>query len=129
MIEAKMVDILLADTGVAAIVGTKIFPVVVRQTTSLPSLIYRRLPGGERTYSLAGRGGMTTVIVAIYGWATDYATARSLADAVRDALDAYTSNTSTNIQVASVTDGADDWSDELGAFGCGVEVRLMFLEA
>lgn len=128
MIEAKMVDILLADAGVAAIVGTRIDPVVVRQTTSFPSVIYRRLPGGERTYSLAGRGGMTTVTVALYGWATDYATARSLANAIRDALDAYTSSASDGIQVASVTDGADEWIDELGAFGCGVEARLMFME-
>lgn len=129
MIEAKMVDILLADAGVAAIVGTRIDPVVVRKMTEFPSLIYRRLPGGERTYSLAGRGGMTTVAVALYGWATDYATARSLADAVRDALDAYTSNATDGIQVASVVDGADEWIDELGAFGCGVETRLSFLEA
>ena len=71
---------------------------------------------------------MTTVAVALYAWALDYATARNLADQVRDALDAYTSNTSTNIQVATVTDGADEWIDELGAYGCGLEARLMFLE-
>lgn len=128
MIEDKMVDLLLADAGVAAIAGDRVFPVVVRQTTAFPSVIYRRLPGGERTYSLAGRGGMTTVTVALYGWATSYTTARSLADAIRDALDAYTSNGSTDIQLASVTDGADEWIEELGAFGCGVEVRLMFME-
>ena len=128
MIEAKMVDILLADAGVAAIVGTRIFPVVIRQTVAFPSVTYRRLPGGERTYSLSGRAGMTTVSVALYAWALDYATARNLADQVRDALDAYTSNTSTNIQVATVTDGADEWVDELGAYGCGLEARLMFLE-
>lgn len=123
-----MVDVLLADAGVAAIVGTRIFPVVVRQNTTLPGLTYRRLPGGERTYSLTGRGGFTSVIVALYAWATDYATARNLADQVRDALDAYTSNGATDIQVASVSDGADDWIDDLGAFGCGLDVTLKFLE-
>jgi glycogen debranching enzyme len=68
------------------------------------------------------------VIVAVYAWATDYATARNLADQVRDALDAYTSNGATDIQVASVSDGADDWIDDLGAFGCGLDVTLKFLE-
>jgi hypothetical protein len=128
MIEAKMIDILLADGGITAICGTRIFPVVVRQTTALPSLTYRRLPGGDRTYSLAGRGHFTSVVVALYAWAADYPTARSLADQVRDALDAYTSNDDAGIHVATVNDLGDEWIDDLVAFGCGLEVTLKFLE-
>jgi hypothetical protein len=128
MIESKMVDVLLAASGVTAIIGTRIFPVVVKQTTAFPSLVYRRLPGGERTYSLAGSAGWTTVIVAIYAWASDYPTARSLANEVRKALDAYASNTADNIQVASVSDGGDEWIDELAVYGCGVDVTLHYLE-
>jgi hypothetical protein len=71
---------------------------------------------------------MATALVALYGWAADYATARGLADAMRDALDVYATNASDDIQLASVSDGADEWVDGLEAFGCGVEVRLMFQE-
>lgn len=128
MIEAKMVDVLLAHTGVTNLVGTRIFPVIVRQTPAFPSITYRRQPGGERTYSMVGSAGFTTVLVALHGWATDYPTARLLADQVRDALDAYTSNAADGIQVASITDLGDEWVDELKVFACGVEATLKFLE-
>lgn len=128
MIEAKMIDILLADTGITAICSTRIFPVIVRQTTAFPSLTYRRLPGGDRAYSLAGRAHFTSVVVALYGWAVDYPTARNLVDQVRDALDAYTSSDAAGIQVATVNDLGDEWSDEAQVFGCGLEVTLKFLE-
>ena len=92
-------------------------------------LTYRRLPGGERTYTLAGRGGFTTVVVAIYAWATDFPTARNLADQVRDALDAYTSSAADGIQVGLVGDLGDEWIDDIRAYGCGLEVTLKFTEA
>ncbi len=128
MIEAKMIDILLADTGVTALVGTRIDPVIVTVDTTLPSLTYRRAAGGERTYTLAGRGHYTSVVVDLYGWARDYPTARNLADQVRDALDAYMSNNAGDIDLATVVDLPDDYFADLNAYGCGLQVTLKFAE-
>lgn len=127
-IEAHVVDVLLADSAVAAIVGTRVFPVVVRKTTDLPGLTYARLGQGERTYSLAGRAGMATTAIGLNACALTYTQARALADAVRDALDAYGD---ANIQVAWVIDGDDDYqapSDDTIIYVCRVVVNVMYTE-
>lgn len=123
-----MVDVLLADSAVTAIIGSRIDAVVVRQETMLPALTWRRLPGGERTYSFAGSAGYTTVLVAMDAWATTFQQARTLIDAVRAALDAYASNDSAEIQLATVLEGGDAFDETLQAYGCGLEVTLRFLE-
>ncbi len=127
-IETKIVTRLTGYSAVTAVVGTRIFPVVVRQDTALPCVTYRRL-SGERDYSLAGRAGWAGARVSLTAWAQDYATARSLADNLRNALDAYSDGTSDGIQIASVLDGADGYDPDVDVFGCSIEVAVAYLEA
>lgn len=125
VIEADLVAVLADDAAVAGLVGDRIFPVVVRQETALPALTYARL-GGERTYVLAGAAHWTTVQIGLTAWATEYAQARTLADAVRQALDGYTGPT--GIEIASVQDGADEYEATLDVFGCTLTVTVQFSE-
>jgi hypothetical protein len=125
LIEQHLAPLLLADSAIAALVGDRIFPVVVRQDTALPALTYARL-GSERTYVLAGAAHWTTVQIGVTAWAPEYAQARALADAVRQALDGYTGTT--GIEVASVQDGADEYESTLDVFGCTLNVTVQFSE-
>jgi len=117
MIEQRIKSLLLADATIAAAVGSRITPIVMRQETGLPALVYRRLDSTPN-YTLAGRGGWRTVIVQVACWADDYTEARILAEAVRQALDAYSEPSATgSIRFISVGDGADEYAPEIEAFG------------
>lgn len=118
MIEQRIVSMMAADATIAAAVGQRISPVVLRQDTALPSLVYRRL-AADPEYTLAGRAGWRTVTLQIACWALEYADARALAEAVRELLDAYSETSDVgSIRFISVADGADEYVSELDAYGC-----------
>ena len=127
MIEKAMVAVLLDSTDVTDLVSTRIFPVVVRSDTDLPGITYQRT-FGERTYTLHGAGGWARVTISLACWAREYSQARSIADAVRKALDAYAGSEATDIQIARVTDGADSYDPDLQVFGCALDVELQYQE-
>jgi hypothetical protein len=124
MIEQRIVTLLSADPGIAAAVRDHIYPVVLRQGSPLPTLVYRRL-SSDPDYTLAGRAGWRTVTLQLACWAADYADARDLAEAVRQTLDAYSEPSPTGpIRFISVADGADKYIEDLDAFGCVVTLTI-----
>ena len=124
MIEKRIVALLLADAGVSALIGTKIAPVVLRVETGMPCLVYRRLDG-QPEYTLAGRAGWRTVTVQIACWDGDYTDAKTLAEAVRDALDAYSEiDSAGSIRFISVADGADEYQGDLDAYAAVVVLTI-----
>jgi len=127
MIEKKMVAVLLDSTTVTNLVGDRIFPVVVRSDGDLPGITYQRTYG-ERTYTMAGSGGWARVTISLACWARDYSQARSMADAVRLALDAYSGTDSDDIQIGKVTDGADSYDADLDVFGCSLDLEVQYNE-
>jgi hypothetical protein len=127
VIEKKMVAALLANSDVTDLVGDRIFPVVVRSDTDLPAVTYQRT-FGERTYSMAGSAGWARVNIAVAGWAREYAQARSIADVVRQTLDAYAGSDADDIQIGRVTDGPDAYDPDLDVFGCSLDVEVQYQE-
>ena len=126
MIEQRIVSLLAADAAITAAVGQRLNPVVLRQETALPSLVYRRL-ASDPEYTLAGRAGWRSVTVQIFCWAQEYSQARALAERVRVVLDAYSETESAgSIRFVSVSDGADEYVAELDAFGCVCNLAIDF---
>lgn len=127
MIEAKVVEVLLADASVVALVGNRVSPVVLRQEFGMPCIIYQRL-AGDREYVLSGPAGWARADIGLTAWANEYAQARATADAVRKALDGYGDDEAGGIEVASVADSADLYEETLDVFGCGVTVSVQWQE-
>ena len=126
MIEKRLVSLLLADTTVATLVGTKIFPVAIRKAVGWPALVYARM-AGQPDYTLAGRGEWRTAQIEMVAWAQEYAEARAIAEAVRDLLDAYADDLSEGaIRFISVADGADDYVQELDVFGAVLALTVEY---
>lgn len=119
--EEELVDMLQADTSVLATVGTRIWPVAIRQNPTWPAITYARQPGGAREYALDANVVRQSASLLVYCWAVEYPDARALADDVAAALDR---NTSTAIDVVTVTDGADAWSQVHDVFGCAIVVDM-----
>lgn len=125
-VEASVIDILLADATVAAQVGTRIYPVVIRQETATTAITYAR-QYAEREYSLAGPTGNATVEIRFTAWATTYPTARTIADAIRKAIDGEIG--ATDLQFMMLRDGQDVYDPDADLYGCTVDLTVMATEA
>ena len=126
MIEQRIAGLLLADVTIKAAVANRLTPVVLRQETGLPALVYRRLDSTPE-YTLAGRAGWRTVLLQVACWSASYDQARGLAERVRVVLDSYQETTAQgSIRWVSVSDGADDYAPDLEAFGCVATVSVEY---
>ena len=85
--EAVLWDTLVNNEGVHALVGEKVYPLVIPQGTVLPCITYQRL----RSYpanTLSGASGLERVDLEIDVWANKYGEAKEVAKAVRAAMPA-----------------------------------------
>lgn len=77
--------VLSASSALVAKVGTKIFPIVSKEGTTYPFVVYRR-NGIDTTYTKDGRAG-EVVNMDIVVAASTYIDSVEVADLVRDAID------------------------------------------
>jgi len=84
-IEQGLVAELLADAGVSALVGTRVHPHVIPQDGELPAITYQRI-SSQREMQMDGPLSLIRVRMQVDCWSSSYSGAKSLADAVRSAL-------------------------------------------
>lgn len=77
--------LLAAHSGLRAAIGSKVFPIVSKEGTSYPFVVYRR-NGIEVQYTKDGKAG-ETVNVDIVIAAGSYAESIAIADMVREAIE------------------------------------------
>lgn len=99
--EAVLRSALVANASVAALVGTRVFPVLAPTTAALPFATYRR-SGVLRQHSLAGPIGVPNVSMTLDIYAETYEAVRDLADKCRKVLDGYGGSLN-NVEVKHVT--------------------------
>ena len=100
--EAVIRNALVANADVAAIVGTRVFPVLAPATAAIPFATYRR-SGVQRSHTLNGPMGMPTVILTLDLYAETYEAVRELADRCRVCLDGYGTGVADSIVVSNVS--------------------------
>jgi hypothetical protein len=88
MIGRAIMARLAASSAVAAIVGTRISPLVTHAPSEPPYLVYT-VVGGEAWNSMSGQSGMAQARVQVDAYALTYAEAQELAASVRAALDNF----------------------------------------
>jgi hypothetical protein len=115
--EAVLRNALVANADVQALISGRIYPLryVGGPAIQFPLLIWRRARI-LRTPTLTGPGGMPRVTMELYAYATDYFTARDLADKCRRVLDGYAGSLE-NVEVrqATLEDESDDIVEQEGA--------------
>lgn len=80
-------DTLIADPAVSAIVGSRIFPVLLPEGTVPPMISLHRISATPEN-SLTGFAGLDVTVVAIDCWAANYQGLLALRDAVRTRMQA-----------------------------------------
>lgn len=86
MIEETIRSVLTADSTVAGIVATRIYPVKLPQNVTFEAITYSRI-GGPRDVGLSGPSGSGRARLRFDCWATGYRESKVLLAAVRNALD------------------------------------------
>jgi hypothetical protein len=90
--EAFLFQRLTSQTSVYSLVGTKIFPVIAPTGTALPLVVYQRT-GVQRDQSLMGPVGAPVISVQLTAYDTSYTSVKSIARAIRLAVDGWTGTT------------------------------------
>jgi len=98
MIEAAIRSILIADDTVKALT-TRVYPVALPQSPQYPLILYTKITG-MRDHHLQGPSGHAHPRFQIEAWAKTYTEAKTLADAIREALDGY-SGTAAGTKIGS----------------------------
>lgn len=113
--EAVLRSALVANNAVAALIGTRIYPVIAPATATLPFVTWRRV-AVRRQQTLAAPMGMpvTSIEYSIFG--LTYEQARDVADAMRSVLDGYGgSANNTEVKQTSLEQESDDFVTLAGA--------------
>lgn len=109
-IEAGIYAHLITNSGVAALVATRIYPLLVPQDATLPALAYQRI-SGPRDHSHSGPSGLVFARMQLTYVAASYDGAKSLGEAVRAALDGFSGTMGqVTVDACLMDNERDDWA-------------------
>lgn len=99
---------ILADTVIAALVGTRMYPQVLPQNPTYPAITYTLIGGAGSVVTHDGPAGLENVSLQIDCWAQTQLTAAALAERVRTRINGYTGGAFQGIFLARKRDGYDN---------------------
>ena len=120
--EIVLLPTLREDAGLSALVGNKVFALVIPQGTKLPCITFQRI-GGMPANTLSGHSGLEEIDLQIDVWARDYDEAKAIAKAVRAAMPPSGPRFS-----AHLIEDQDLYEDGTNYFRVNMEFKVWFLE-
>lgn len=109
--EQTVYNTLKNDAGVAALVGTRIYPLVLPQNPTYPAISYQRI--STRPVQTRGGNGLAFVRMQVDCFATGYTAAKQLSDAVVSAL-------AGTLEVGLM----ELWDDTLGLYRVSIDYQV-----
>lgn len=120
--EIVLLRTLREDAGLSALVGSKVFALVIPQGTKLPCITFQRI-GGMPANTLSGHSGLEEIDLQIDVWARDYDEAKAIAKAVRSAMPPSGPQFG-----AHLIEDQDLYEDGTNYFRVNMEFKVWFLE-
>lgn len=126
MIEAGLFSLLSNTPAIAALVGTRIYPVVLPTAPTLPALSYQIV--GAMSKPTLNNSGFQRFRMQFDCWGQDYSDAVTLREALVKALNGYQGLLSdgTMLQNAQFIQPIDFFEHEALQYRCAVEFYLYF---
>jgi hypothetical protein len=113
--ESVLRSALIANSSVAALAGSRIYPIIAPATAVLPFITWRR-SAIRREQTLSGPMGTPTVTVELQMYGTTYEEVRDMADKVRHVLDGYGGTAdNTTVNQAALVNESDGFETLAGA--------------
>ena len=116
-IEQDVHAALAGHAGLTALVGDRIYPVVLPEGVSYPAVRYQRIGGGPLQHT-GGDSGLENARIQIDVWAKRYAQAKDTAEQVRAAI-----RTATAFKAVSVAE-VDGYEDDTRTFRVTLDYSL-----
>lgn len=106
---------LLADAGIAAVVGARVYPIKIPQGVNLACIVYTRI-SGRGDYHHGGPSGLAMPRFQIDAWAPTGDAATALANLIKDRINGYrgvmgTDPASVTVQGVFLLDEREDYDD------------------
>jgi hypothetical protein len=124
-IETSIYSRLTAYAGVADLVSTRVYPVVMPQNTSFPAITYQT-NAREKNPTFGADSTISNKEMRITSWASTYSGAKDLAAEVLAALNRWSSG---DVQEVFHEDEGDTYNEELDKYGVYMDFTVWFDES
>lgn len=127
-IEAVLYAKLIADSGLSALIGTRVYPNVIPQNATLPAIAYQRI-STRQTVSHSGPSNLYRPRFQFTAVSTTYANVKAVAGALRDALNGLTDEATTPpLGVALMDNETDGFTDASDLYSVRQDYFIWFKE-
>ena len=132
LIESAIFEHLNADADLTALLGDRIFPIVMHQGTAMPSMVYQQI-SGVREYHLGGRSCIAESRYQFSNWDRSYLGAKQLSVKLRKAFELnypVTIGTANAIKVfdARIVNENDQIDDDTNLFRTILDYIIVYRE-
>lgn len=112
---------LTSHTGTAALVATRVYPVIAPQDAVYPCVVYQRVSGTEQR----GSTSMREARYQVSAWAESFAGAQALATQIRAALEEWSVyGGGVFVRMARIVNEIDDWEPDERLYRTIIDVIL-----
>lgn len=122
-LEEALRTVLVGDAGVSALVGTRVYPLVIPNGASYPAIAYQTI-GREMSQTQSGAISPEDARIQLTCVCTSYAGAKSLMEAIRNAVDGKDISGMT-VFVESVR---DDYAESGKAYVQRIDLKILYKE-
>jgi len=129
VIEAGLVSFLGADAGVSAIVGARVYPMILPQSPTYPAITYTRNSVERSSVMEEGQIGFVSADIQVDAWAASYSGAKALWQAIKDAVQNYQGLMGTTaVHRAMIVGDLDAYEPDVGAYRCSMTLSIWHTE-
>lgn len=131
-VETGIFKLLSGNAAVSSLVGTRIYPLIVPEGATFPSVVYQRIDTARNANTFQNGAELPVARFQLTCWAENFADAAALEKAVRQTLAGFVGLADdTTIQACLVTDTRDTWEHEistLGLFRRDIDFEIFYTE-
>ena len=128
LIESALYTKLSTDSGVSALVGDRIYPLIVAQGALSPSIRYQTVTK-SRESAMGSDSGITFARIQIDSFASTYLAAKTVAEAVRGALQRFRGTViGIEIQSLFIEDMPESYDDKVKMYTVTQDINIGFVE-
>lgn len=111
--------------GLAALVGSRIYPIIMPQGVTYPAVTYQRIATEPRESCMVEDVGWARARMQVTAWAETFSAARAIIEQVRGALQRWIT---TGVQGCFIVAEYDLYDDEALKFGAAIDVHVVYTE-